>query len=381
MIRKSFDVLSEGRANNFDFLRFFFATCVIFSHSFAVLYNGSWFAEDPLNHLTNNQTAFGGTAVDGFFLISGFLITKSWERSKSVHDYATKRILRILPALIAVLLFTVFVVGPLGTNRSLASYFHNPRTFAYFGFMGTVNLHLHDQLPGVFTHNPIRWRVNGSLWTIRCEVICYILVAILGLLRVYRRPAFVLLASVAAVGMMAGGAKHLVGLGEFADSFRVLVYFLCGMAFYLYRRSIPHSPPLLLLSLGGLIVSDLVGVLAYTLPLLGTYVLFYAAFSARLPLQNFARYGDFSYGLYLYAFPIQQLMVSYFRSAWNAGTLTLATFLIAGICAVLSWHMVEKPFLMRKPKQEKRLDAISGFQPATQFSETSAEPEISGMST
>ena len=340
--------VSQGRENTFDFLRFFLATLVIFSHSFATLYNGQWIAYDPLLHLTRGQVAFGGGAVDGFFLISGFLITKSWEHSKGAADYAKKRALRILPALAVVLLVTVFVFGPLATSLPLVSYFHSARTWAYFGMMGTKNLHITDTLPGVFAHNPLAGRVNGSLWTIRCEALCYIMVAALGLLRCYRRPALILTASIAAVIVTAIGARHLASLGEMEGSFHVLIYFLWGMTFYLYRDVIPFSRALLLASLVGMVVSDWIGVLPYTLPLLGAYALFYTAFRPVFGLQGFAKHGDFSYGLYLYAFVIQQLLVHFFRPALNAYTLFASAFVIAGLCAVLSWHGVEKRWLRHK---------------------------------
>ena len=248
MMRRSLGGLSEGRDNNFDFLRFLFALLVIFSHSFAVLYNGTWGAYDPLLHLTRGQLALGGGAVDGFFLISGFLITQSWARSRGAGDYARKRARRILPALAVVLAVTVFIIGPLATSLPLASYFRQPRTWAYFGMMGTRNLHRTDALPGVFTHNPLAGRVNGSLWTIRCEGLCYLLVAALGLRGGLGRRAAVLLAAVAALAVSAVGARHRAALGDWADSLRVLVYFLWGMAFYLYRDAIPRSRALLLAS-------------------------------------------------------------------------------------------------------------------------------------
>jgi len=348
MTQKTFGQISEGRDNNFDFLRFFLASLVIFSHSFAVLYNGTWQGYDPLLHLTRGQVAFGGGAVDGFFLISGFLITKSWERSKGAGDFARKRIFRILPALVAVLLVTAFVFGPLATTLPLNEYLGSALTYKYLAFMGTRNLHLTDRLPGVFVHNPLAYRVNGSLWTIRCEALCYVLVAVLGLLRCYRLPALVLTASVAAVGVTIVQGNHVNTGNNLEGPFHVLIYFLWGMTFYLYRDKICHSPLLAVSALAGLVVSDLIGILPFTLPLLGGYALFYAAFSARLKLHKFARYGDFSYGIYLYAFPVQQLLVAHFQSVWNAETLALATFVIAGLCAVLSWHVVEKPWLKRK---------------------------------
>ena len=359
----SFGSLSEGRHNNFDFLRFLFASLVIYSHSFALLYNGTWAGYDPLLHWTHGQIAFGGLAVDGFFLISGFLITKSWLGSRSIADFAEKRARRILPALAVVLVVTVLVFGPMATSLPLPVYFSSPRTPAYFGFMGTVNLHLTDRLPGVFSSNPLAGRVNGSLWTIRCEALCYGLVAVFGGLKMYRCPAVVLATAIAATVVMAAGSR-LFGMGEFADSFRVLVFFLWGMAFYLYRGVVPHSRLLLAVALGGLAVFEITGVLTYFLPLLGGYCVFYFAFSPRLGLQRFARHGDLSYGLYLYAFPMQQLLVSRFAGAWNAGTLTLTAFVLAGLCAVLSWSLVEKRFL-RKPH-------------ATILTEKRPEPALAG---
>lgn len=352
MTRRTLGEVSLGRDNLFDFLRFFLAALVIFSHSFAMLYQG-YQSYDPLLHWTG-QLAFGGWAVDGFFLISGFLITQSWERSKRPIDFAEKRVLRILPALVVVLLVTVFVIGPLATTLPLTTYFLSPRTYAYFGFMGTVNLHITDTLPGVFTHNPLGTRVNGSLWTIRCEAICYILVALLGLMQVYRRRVLVLLASVLAAVVMAVRWHHPL-LGGFTDSFRVTVFFLWGMTFYLYRDRIPHSRVLLGLTLAGLVLADLAGVLTYVLPPLGGYALFYVAFSPAFGMQRFAKHGDFSYGLYLYAFPVQQLLVTHFRPLWNAGTLTIAAFVVAGACAVGSWHLVEKKWLKQKRSPSRPL--------------------------
>ncbi|MGI4790764.1 MAG: acyltransferase family protein [Janthinobacterium lividum] len=334
--------VSLGRKNNFDVLRFCLATLVIYSHSFALLFNGTLAAYDPLLRWTHGQAAFGGIAVDSFFLISGFLITQSRQQSKSAADYAGKRIRRILPALIGILIVTVFIFGPLATELPLRSYFLSHSTWAYFGFLGTVSLHESDRLPGVFAHNPLPWRVNGSLWTIRCETIGYILVGMMGSRRVFRHPVSVLMMSAAALGM-----QCMMGHGEFSDSLRVLVFFLWGLAFALYRDFIPYTRSLLLSSLAVLLLSELTGALSYTLPVLGGYALFYFAFCSRLGLQNFAKYGDFSYGLYLYAFPVQQMLVSQFPGRWNIMTLTLASLIIAGGCAILSWHLVEKRWLRR----------------------------------
>ena len=366
--------VSAGRENNFDFLRFFLATCVIFSHAFNLLYDGDrWHEYDPLTYLTNGQFAFGGGAVEGFFLISGFLITQSWMRSKSGLDYAKKRVLRIVPALVVVLLVTTFVFGPIATNLKMASYFQNPHTYAYLGFLGAKSLHQTDRLPGVFAHNPTLFQVNGSLWTVRCEALCYLMVAVLGLLGLYRFRFLILLASVATLPVMVHLTSRAGGNGDWAGAFHVLVFFLWGMTFYFYRDVIPFSRAILGVALALLVAADLRNDLQWTMPWAGGYVLFYAAFSPRLKMQHFARHGDFSYGLYLYAFPIQQILVEYFAKSFNAYTLALATFALTLGMAVLSWNLVEKRFL-----RLKRPSAVPDAPSPIVSGEASADAELIG---
>lgn len=345
---KFFSDFSEGRENNFDFLRFFFASLVIFAHSYAVLYNGSELGYDPFVRYSRSQIGLGGMAVNGFFLISGFLITRSWIYSKGTADYARKRALRILPALVVVLLLTVFVLGPIATNDR-SGYFHNPATYRYLGFMLTTHLHATDQLPGVFQANPLPGRVNGSLWTIRCEAICYILVALLGLWGAYRRRVSVLVLALAAMVMVA----FMNSLGEFADSFRVSTYFLVGMAFYLYRDRIPYDRKWLIGILSLVAVSLYFHFLSIVSTITGAYLLFYFAFNPKIPLHHFARHGDLSYGIYLYAFPIEQLLVAFYRHSLNIYSLTAATFALAAACAALSWRFIERPALMLKGSSKK----------------------------
>jgi len=342
--------LSEGRSNNFDFLRFFFASLVIFSHSYAILYGGTLHGYDPLVRLTS-QIGFGGGAVDGFFLISGFLITASWLHCKGLLDYTMRRVLRIAPALVVVLLFCVFVIGPLATTQR-STYFHDPATYRYFLMMLTKNLHITDRLPGVFPHNPDGPRVDGSLWTIRVEVICYILVAVFGLVRCYSKPAVVVTLAVLTAIVRVINSLHPSLLGQFEGSSRLVLFFLIGMIFYLYRDRIPYSQRLFWLAVVLLVVTTMFHCLRYVLPLLSAYVVFFIAYCPRLRLQNFARRGDLSYGIYLYAAPIQQLLTEYYRPHLNAYSLTAAGFALTYLCALASWHFVEAPFMRLKRRSQ-----------------------------
>ncbi|MGO8674092.1 MAG: acyltransferase family protein [Capsulimonadaceae bacterium] len=357
-----FGDVGQGRYNNFDFLRFFFATSVIFSHSFAFLYNHTMAAYDPLLKLTN-QTAFGGGAVDSFFLISGFLVAQSWSYSPHLGDFARKRALRILPGLIVVLAFCVFVVGPLAVHNR-GAYFHNPASYRYLGLMFTKDLETSDRLPGVFVHNPEENRVDGSLWTIRYEMLCYVMVALIGLAALKTRAWLTTAVFATTMGGLMLPWVNLAFGGKVHNLLHLVAYFTVGMLFFELRKRIPYSGVLFALSIALLVVACHFGVLAIVMPVLWGYALFYMAFSKALPLQRWGRFGDFSYGLYLYACPIGQLLVTYYRSSFNAYSLFAATFGITLALAIMSWHLVEHPFLKLKrktatdnPRKEELADA------------------------
>ena len=171
---------ADSKENNFHFLRFLAAALVIFSHSYPL--SGSKF--EPFAWLVQYNT-FGGLAVNIFFLISGFLITKSWLDNPNIFQFSMKRILRIMPAFIVAIFFSVFVVGPLVTNLSFKEYIVHPFTKLYL--MNVFMFPIHYNLPGVFVNNPYPNAVNGSLWSLPVELIMYGLVAVLGLLRVFSK--------------------------------------------------------------------------------------------------------------------------------------------------------------------------------------------------
>ena len=153
---------SNHRSNNFDLIRLIAAAMVVFAHSF-ILLEGKH-DHEPIFAMTGGVTGAGQVGVDIFFVISGFLITKSFQNSISVSDYALKRLLRIFPALVVLLLITVFVFGPLVTSQSMLEYFSTPSTYSYL--TNVRLLRLQYELPGVFTDNPYPRAVNGSLWTL-----------------------------------------------------------------------------------------------------------------------------------------------------------------------------------------------------------------------
>ena len=183
--------LCDTRRNNFDFLRFFFASLVILTHAYSLV-TPSVIEREPLGLATGNRVSFGSLAVDCFFAISGFLITQSWLRTPQMRDYFKKRALRIYPGWTVALVFCVLVVGPiLRPDHTLQ--LGSPATF---GFLSQLVLHDAGQLkilPG------IPGAINGSTWTIPFELMCYVMVAVLGFLGLFRKPLLLLAFTLALV--------------------------------------------------------------------------------------------------------------------------------------------------------------------------------------
>jgi len=335
--------------NNFDFLRFFLAVLVIFSHSFPLL-SGSKLSE-PLYRATAGQVEMGALAVGGFFVISGFLIAQSWVRGRGMGNFVKKRFLRIYPGFAVALLFCIFAVGPLA-GANLSVYFRDPATWRFF-WAPLLLWKVQFNLPGTFSHNPFAGTVNGSLWTIPYELKCYVLVAVLGLLGLYRRRVAVLVLFAAVFAFYNAEPylhiRHFHALLDRDYLPRLVTYYLAGMTAYFYQDKLVHSRWLAGVSLVALAVTLHHG-LSLTLPLFGTYLLLYAAFSRTLKVQSFGRHGDISYGLYLYAFPVQQLLVMRWQHSLTPATLFLAALPCTCLLAAASWRWIERPFLALKSK-------------------------------
>ncbi len=322
---------ASKRQNNFDFLRFTAATMVVLSHSWPLTTGSN--RSEPLALLTHYQLDFGALAVDIFFIISGFLIAQSYDRSRSIVSFTRARALRIAPALIVVVAILALITGPLLTTFTQEDY------WSYFPFVSFVS----DRLPGVFTSNPFPFAVDGSLWTIKFEVLFYALVAILGVTSLLgNRFVLVCLLLVAITPL---GRHYTLGL---------LPFFVAGMMFYGFRKHIPiradiaiPSVLLILASLAWRTSFISVWILPWMLPLGLGYTILWFSYSPAIRLHHFAKHGDWSYGLYIYAFPVQQTLVQYARIR-SPLLLFLFAWPISTALAALSWHLVEKHALKLK---------------------------------
>jgi peptidoglycan/LPS O-acetylase OafA/YrhL len=351
--------LASQRSNNFDFLRFALASLVIVSHSYAIL-DGT--AQHELAFaLSRGKTTFGVIAVNGFFVISGFLITQSWLRGKGLADYCKKRAIRILPAYYVAALFCAVVVGALA---SASPYRYLRALNFYYPLVDLAQFHTFWS-HHLFSTNPLPGELNGSLWTIRYELWCYFLVPILAALTLLRRRWIILAMFICtfAFHITVTAAKVESSafwiLGTLQDWLRLLTYFLAGIVLFLFREKILIDHRLALACFIVILAVAPLGFIYAVLPVFGTYLLYYLAFGPGLKLQNFGGHGDFSYGIYLYAFPVQQLLVYYIGAHLAHWSLSALAFLISLALAFLSWHLVERRFLAMRRKTTERAKAHS----------------------
>lgn len=319
----------DTRKNNLDIIRFIAASLVLFSHAYPLTTGNN--ASEPFAVFSKGQMTFGEFAVSIFFVISGFLITQSFDRSKDPIYYFKARVLRIFPGLILCVMLSIFLLGPIFTDLGFLEYFKNRETYDY---LKTVTLYwLQFDLPGVFSTNIWPGAVNGSLWTLWFEFFFYIVVAALGIMKVLNKKVVVFL-------FLACTTLYFLDRGGFyTDLFR---YFSAGMIFYLFRNQIKLNGWVTLLSLVVLLVTAKVGYFEYTFTIFGAYLIFSLAFETRLRLHNFGKFGDFSYGIYIYAFPFQQIMTHLFHNQLTPWENFLLSFPPTLVFAVMSWYVIEK---------------------------------------
>ena len=341
------------RTNNFDGLRLIAAASVIFSHAF-LLSEGKQ-DNEPLMLPTGGQAILGIAGVFVFFVISGFLVTQSFETTGSPLRFAAKRALRIYPGYVVCILLCTVALGPLVTTLPLGDYLARPGTWDFLLSNLAMNVE-HNALPGVrFTAFDAGTILDGPLWSLPCELAMYLLVLALGSLRLLRLAVLLpLLAPGLARLVFDDWARdHLGGFGLMrfiGDTSWLLAFFVAGMILYKLQRTRLFDGRIALLALAALIASVPLGRFILLCALAGAYLVIYLALHPRLPAVPAARFGDLSYGLYIYGWPVEQTLLHATHASlawWQLFPLALA--ITAGI-AFLSWRLVEQPALRLKPK-------------------------------
>ena len=326
--------------NNFDGLRIGLALIVVFAHLAALtaLPEFKWF-----------EGFFDANfAVKGFFAISGFLVTQSYLTSQNVLDYADKRLRRIVPAYLTAVLLCL-VIGAFTTTLTLSDFFSAPETIKYVLANAVFLNFLQSSLPGVFDSQPVS-AMNGALWTIKIEVMLYACVPLAVYL--FRRcgsgwaTGLLFLLSVAWVYFF--GTLYQGRLGEeIARQFPgQLSYFIVGALFAVNDKVRAQIKWIALASLLVLFAVDHPYARLVIDPLAYSAIVIYLS-TAAVRCLKLGRYGDISYGIYLFHFPIIQLLIftGWFKAnPWIGLTMTFALTLAA---AFLSWHCIEKRLLKR----------------------------------
>ncbi len=331
--------------NNFDFIRFILAFTVVLAH-IVILSQSS--VLKPLGRYFDSYVA-----VTGFFVISGFLVTKSYIRTNNIKQYFIKRANRILPAY----LFTIFISAvflSFVSAKGLSGFFFSTDLYKYL-FYNIIFLNfLHPCLPGVFINNYL-CAVNGALWTIKVEVGFYITIPLIILLiqKTNKRLAvlvFIYILSVLYKVILSylylkTGNNLFDTLDHQLPSF--LCYFACGIAMHYYLPIFLKYKHRLAAMAIVLCVIEYFFSLEIFKPLTLTIIIFYVFYGFRF-LNNFGKNGDISYGIYIYHFPIIQLFVSlgfFTNEPYISAICVIITVIISGI---LSWHLLEKRFLHRE---------------------------------
>ena len=341
-------MLPPDRKNNFGALRLLFANLVIYYHSYFLI-DGD--ARRDILYKVSGTIPVGTVAVSGFFLISGYLVVKSYTNSVSVKDYLVKRLLRIWPGYAVAFLISVLVVAPLGGAK-----------LADINVLNNVTCFLTFQAPcvdGVVFHGLSQEKVNGSMWTISYEMRCYVLVILLGACGfLHDRRKFLALTACLGVAVFLPLNIKLPFyrvFGSLSADVLLIGLFCAGGVFYLYRDRIRFRVGYAVIALPiWLALQFSVATAQIALMTAGAYILFYVATrKGDNFIGRFTENTDLSYGIYLYSYPIQQLILWRDR---DIGTYKLLGISLVGawVLGALSWYVVERPALRLKPRSVHR---------------------------
>lgn len=338
---------ANHRSNNFDTIRLFAAFLVLFSHQFALTSAaGSGAEPQPFK-----DVSFGGIGVMTFFSLSGFLISKSWRRSPDVVAFIRNRLLRIWPAFAVVTLLDAFVLGPLVTSNDLPSYFTSRETLGHVKQLFFV---MRYTLPGVFDDNPFPRNVNGPLWTLPIEVSWYGVLLVSGVTGLLNRRYFLLGIAAVSVATMLFVIYGSYPARRFPLEFGI--FFVVGMVISAFEQDLVHhlkataAVVLAVVFVSLYLKLDLVALVAF-IPLSAIVLGRLPSPFERLSISRWAKrwqIGDFSYGVYLYAWPVQQTTIWYFDNQLSLVQGLVLTALLTTVLAIASWKLVEAPALRLK---------------------------------
>lgn len=342
------------------------ALCVVISHQFAL--NGF---PEPVILRTHS---LGGFGVLIFFTVSGFLVAQSWDSDPNLARFAARRLLRIWPGLAGVVLVTVFIWAPAVSPLPLQAYVLDPGVHAYFNIL---RFSIREGLPVAFIGNALPYAFNGALWTIPLEVKCYVVLALCGAVGLLRSKWPLLIVTVLALvryGVVEPRGDALMTQLDWDLKTRFLLefglFFAAGVL--LHYIDVRRRRRLVAAIVAAAWVAGIACMFAGRMFLAlwffvpATVIAFATASTPYI--RRAGRFGDLSYGVYIYGFPVQQTMIWLLGKHLSWLPLLVVTLLSTALLALVSWHLVEKRALLFKPKQRSaaasRAQPIPGLTPS-----------------
>lgn len=331
---------TDGRASGFDYLRLMLSLSIVLLHSSITSYG-----------LAADQAIFEGPArplvrmiLPAFFALSGFLVAGSLVRSKTLGMFLALRVLRIYPALAVEVLLSAFILGPIVTSLSIKEYFTN---YLFFSYLLNITGHIQFLLPGVFEDNPLPNIVNGQLWTVPFELGCYIVLAGIAMLGLKRNraigPFFVVIVTISYLFVTLYRHNWVVAPVPGAINGALLIAtFLAGVSIYFYKEKLPWNFGAGLAS--GLLAAVFLGYMPYGDFLAPIPIAYFTVYLGLLNPGRKALLGaDYSYGIFLYGFVIQQSIAHFFPDFRSPAFNMALSVPIVLLVAAASWHFVERP--------------------------------------
>ncbi len=353
----------DRKNNGFDLIRYFFAILVIYYHCYPLLGISSG---EILQKWSRNHMSLGSFAVNGFFIIGGFLITQSMDHSSSLGEFLKKRVLRIFPAFMCSLLICAFIIGPICSALPMNEYIEDagdgPLSFIIKNLTFNVRGYawgIHD----VFSDNPYPLSVNGSMWTLKHEFACYLVILILACLKFFEHRKLFICALASTMilycfNQMSGFIPFSldkisqilisVNAGEYATFIGFLALFLSGACIYIFADSIPLHRRYVVISWLIFLLGIRTNMGWHNIAV--QLFLPYAVLGTCVYIKNISvrRFGDLSYGLYIYSFPIQQTIIHFTEARLSLPVFFTVSLFCAVVLAIISWNCIEKFALRRR---------------------------------
>lgn len=344
--------------NNFKLIRMVAALLVMLSHAYVLSYGLEINGRDPISLFIG--TRFGNMTLAIFFTLSGFILASRFGPETRALDWWVSRVLRIFPALLLVLVLSAYVLGPLMTSLPVAEYFLMPATHTYVPANASL-FFLQRSLPGVFTDNIHPDIVNASLWMLQYMMMCYVLLFVLGCLGVFysKTRITVFLVIFCLIGLLMRSHVSFMPVQPLLSGWLpLLLPFVIGMAIFVWRDDIPMSPVVALGFLCLCILTRELPLHKFVVLITVIYASVFIAYGLKGPILQYNKIGDYSYGTYLFGFPVQQCCIAVLgpmSPAENMGFAVPVTVLLA----VLSYHFVEAPTLRLKRRVGRRATRLS----------------------